>query len=100
MVRFLQIGDDDLDVVLLVAIEFLKRIDARELAVGPHQLVALVRDPRGDRLVVTLAAANERGAEIKVFRLPAPSGVATSRGRAALFNAPGESGFTGLSVSG
>ena len=47
----------------------LDRHDARQPAVGAHQLVALVGDPRGDGLVVTLAPADERGAEVEVLRL-------------------------------
>ena len=53
--------------MLAVAVEFLKGIDTGQAAIGAHEFVALVGDPRGDRLVVALAAADERGAEIKVF---------------------------------
>jgi hypothetical protein len=63
----LQVGDDDFDVVLLVAVEFLEGVDARQAAVGAHEFVALIGDPGGDGLVVALAAADQRGAEVEVF---------------------------------
>ena len=64
----LQVGDDDLDVVFFVTIEFLKGVDAGESAVGAHEFVALISDPGGDGLVVTLATADEWSAEVEVFR--------------------------------
>ena len=63
-----QIGDDYFDVVFFVAVEFLKGVDAGESAVGAHEFVALISDPSGDRLVVTLASADEGSAEVEVFR--------------------------------
>src|SRR5690606_9640083 len=67
VLRF-QIADNDLDVVLLVAIEFGERVHPRQLAVDAHQFVALSVDPRRDRLMVSLAAADQRRAKVKVFR--------------------------------
>ena len=52
-----------------VAVEFLKGGDGEDAAIGAHELVAMILDPGGDGLVVALAAANERGAEVKVFGL-------------------------------
>src|SRR5262249_33115659 len=52
-----QICHHDLHIVLLVAIEFLEGVDAREFPVGAHQREALLPDPRGDGLVVALASA-------------------------------------------
>ena len=55
--------------MFLVAVELLESLDAQQAAVGAHQVVALLADPFGDGLVVAFAAADERGAEIKVLRL-------------------------------
>ena len=65
----LEVADDDLDVVLLVAVELLKRIRADQAPVDPHELVALLADPVRHRLVVPLSAPHEGGAEIEVARL-------------------------------
>ena len=62
-------AEDDVDVVLLVAVELLEGIGAEEAAVGAHELVAMLADPVGDGLVVALASADERGAEVEVLRL-------------------------------
>jgi hypothetical protein len=56
--------------VLPVTIEFSKRVHQRELPVGAHQLVALLRDPRGNRLMVAFPAADQRGAKIEMPRAP------------------------------
>ena len=65
----LEVGDDDFDVVLLVAVELGEGVDALQAAVDAHELVALLLDPLGDGLVVALAAADERGAEVEVLGL-------------------------------
>jgi hypothetical protein len=52
--------------VFLVAVELLKVRHADESAVDAHQLVTLARNPGGDRLVMALATANQRSAEIEV----------------------------------
>ena len=93
-----QVGDDDFDVVLLIAIELLERIDAKQPAIGPHQLVALLANPFCNRFVMTFARANQRGAQVKVFGFFAfgPTRIFSSKAR----NWLGESGVTGRPVSG
>ena len=49
-----------------VAVEFYEGGDGEDAAVGAHEFVAVVLNPGGDGLVVALAAANERGAEVEV----------------------------------
>ena len=63
----LEIGDDDLDVVLDIAVEFLEGVDAGEFPVCAHEVVALIGDPGRDRLMVAFAAADERSTKIEVL---------------------------------
>src|SRR5690349_14695583 len=65
-----QIRDDHLDVVLLVAIELLERVDADDSTIGSHQLVTLLADPGCDRLMMSLAAANDGCAQVEMVRFP------------------------------
>ena len=69
----LQVGHDDLDVVLAVAVELLEGVDARQAPVGAHELEALPPDPVRDRLVVALAPAHERRAQVEVPRAAGPA---------------------------
>src|SRR5258708_23725448 len=53
--------------MLLVAVELGEVFNANEFPVGPHEFVVVVGNPSRNRLMMTLASANERRAEIKVF---------------------------------
>ena len=63
----LDVSDDDFDVVLFVAVEFLEFGGGEKASVGAHEGVAVFFNPCGDGLMVAFASANERGAEVEVF---------------------------------
>ena len=56
--RGLEVSYHDLDVVLLVAIELFKLLGAHKATVHPHEFEAMLDNPGGDRLVVTLPPAD------------------------------------------
>src|SRR5436305_1181194 len=59
------IGNDDLDVMLAVAVQLFEPVGAQDSAVGPHELVAVLCNPCRDRLVVTFAAADQWSAKVE-----------------------------------
>src|SRR5688500_3107409 len=65
--------------MLPVTVELLKRLDAHQFAVRAHELEALVADPGCDWLMMTLPAADQRSAEIKVPGLFRPRGCRHAR---------------------
>src|SRR5687767_5518365 len=66
----LQVRHDHLDVVLLITVEFLKRVHANDASIGAHQVVELIANPSRDGLVMTFSTADERSAKIQMCGFP------------------------------
>ena len=53
-----QVGYDDFDIVLSIAVQFLEILRQNELPIYPHHLVSVIRYPISDRLMVALAISD------------------------------------------
>ena len=61
-----EVGDEEVDVVLAIAVELFEICDRDELSIDAEDLVSVITGPVGQRLVVALASADELGAKIEV----------------------------------